>query len=552
MAMEALAMAAEPVAEPVNNRLAAAILLVDPAVRVLERRPDHVLLASGPLRFLVVEPETAAALDDALASARERLFKHPLRGVIFVNTARLEARQLLEHRKLPGVVWAPGGPVERALKMMAWHPLELALVKLDVGEAIAVEPIFHEREQANGERDRFLEPLLARRPFVTWSIAGLSVVLFGLQLLWGDGTAMVPAGRMGAGVPSLIRQGELWRVLAPTVLHGSPTHLAMNMIALFGFGTFLERLLGWRRYLLLYVVSGLAGSLGSVIRSSDVVSVGASGGIWGLMVAGAVLVTWPRGQLPDLLAMSMRRRAWSPIVINALYSLQPGIDLLAHFGGGLAGGALMFSGVLTLGLDPAKRRREPIVLTAAAVACALAVLASVGVAIAMGRPWELNERPPLSAVQAADATISLPHMMGGIERKELNANLSLGFGSLRYDPIFVSLLLGHQDLSPEELANPEAALRGAIDVLGAPEVEGFTANGGSELLQREGRPYLHFSETAADGRALDGYWLIEGGRLARVMVFTTQDTSPAWRAVAGELPFTLHRDQPARSPKTQE
>src|SRR5262252_7552037 len=91
--------------------------------------------------------------------------------------------------------------------------------------------------------------------------------------------------------------------------------------------------IGGPRYLLLYVVSGLGGSLASFLRSQEMMSVGASGGIWGLMVAGAVLVTWPRPGQPILVAPSQRDRAWSPVVLNALVSLQPGIDALAHFGG---------------------------------------------------------------------------------------------------------------------------------------------------------------------------------------------------------------------------
>jgi hypothetical protein len=173
-------------------------------------------------------------------------------------------------------------------------------------------------------------------------------------------------------------------------------------------------------------------------------------------------------------------------------------------------------------------------------------------AFATGRPWELREHPTLSTVRAADATISLPHLMGGTESEDLNANPSLSFGSLRYDPMVVSLFLVREDLSAEQLADPEATLRGGIDELAAPEMAGFTVYHGTELSHREGRPYLHFIENAADGRAVEGYWFIEGGRLARVMVFTSRSASQGWRDAAQELAFTLQRPQPARSPNTHE
>jgi membrane associated rhomboid family serine protease len=517
---------------------------------VIVRRADHVLLASGPLRLLVVEPASLAGLEQAVASAMERAPR--LNGVVFVNTAGLDAKPLLADRKLPGVVWAPGAVPEPVGGMMTWRTLDAAIVKLESGQVPAVEPIFHEREQASSEIDRFLGPLQRRRPIVTWGIAGVSVALFGLQYLWGNGEPVGAAARMGAGIPSLILRGELWRLLTSTVLHGSVLHLAMNLIALFGFGTFLERLLGWRRYLLLYVASGLAGSLATLVRPSDVLSVGASGGIWGLMVAGAALVTWPRGKLPDLLAMSMRRRAWSPIVINALYSFRPGIDLLAHFGGGVVGGLLIFSGVMTLGLDPLGRKREPSALTGAAVACALALFASIGAAFAAGRPWELRAKPTLETVQLDGASIALPRLMGGEVRKQVSGARTYALGQLRYDPLSFTVVLADAPLSAAEAADPEAALRASIKDLDEPQLEGFTTLGQPKVGTRDGRPYLQFQRSSADGRFMNVWWLVEGDRISQVVVYTSNDTSAPWRAVADELPFTLKLDQPARSPKTQE
>ena len=111
------------------------------------------------------------------------------------------------------------------------------------------------------EAQRFVAKLSERRPVVTWTMATASVVIFGLQLLWGQGDPVASASRMGAGSKVLVEAGQVWRLLTVMVLHASFAHLAFNMVALFGFGTFLERFLGWRRYLLLYVVSGLGGSL---------------------------------------------------------------------------------------------------------------------------------------------------------------------------------------------------------------------------------------------------------------------------------------------------
>src|SRR5260370_13797086 len=88
-------------------------------------------------------------------------------------------------------------------------------------------------------------------------------------------------------------------------------------------------------------------------------SVGASGGIWGLMVAGAVLVTWPRERLPALISAAQRKRAWTPVLINGFYSFTPGIDWLAHLGGGLTRGLLVLFGLITAGIPLAADADDP-------------------------------------------------------------------------------------------------------------------------------------------------------------------------------------------------
>jgi membrane associated rhomboid family serine protease len=190
---------------------------------------------------------------------------------------------------------------------------------------------------------------------------------------------------MGGLIPSRVLAGEWWRLFAVMLLHGNVLHLAMNMLGLLSFGPFLERLIGSSRYLALFVLSGLGGALLSLTRGGDGLAVGASGGIWGLMVAGAVVVTWPRGLLPAALAHQLRQRAWTPVGINLVISLQPGIDMLAHVGGGLAGAALVY--VLTRGAPAEKPLARSMLTDALAVVVGLLLVGSMGLALAQGRPW---------------------------------------------------------------------------------------------------------------------------------------------------------------------
>jgi membrane associated rhomboid family serine protease len=86
-----------------------------------------------------------------------------------------------------------------------------------------------------------------------------------------------------------VGQGDWWRLLTAAFLHYGPIHLLLNMLGLYWFGSLLEERIGSARYLLLYVVSGLAGSAGALVVSPTSPTVGASGAIFGILGAGLVL-----------------------------------------------------------------------------------------------------------------------------------------------------------------------------------------------------------------------------------------------------------------------
>jgi rhomboid protease GluP len=233
-------------------------------------------------------------------------------------------------------------------------------------------------------------------------------------MYWQDGSNVV-LYRMGANSGDEVRAGEVWRVLASAFLHGNVAHLLVNMIALAALGPVLERLLGPQRYLILYALSALGGGLASALLRGPGIAVGASGAIWGLMAAGLGLALRPRGLLPPLRLDYVRRRAAIPLVINLLYSFTPGIDLHAHIGGGAVGIALMLTGVITRGVDPVwteasdapPRKRPSAVVTGGALVLAIALIGSVVMALAEGRPWQVNQPPVLARVQLADTGVSL-------------------------------------------------------------------------------------------------------------------------------------------------
>ena len=177
----------------------------------------------------------------------------------------------------------------------------------------------------------------------TLAIIATLVVVFVWQL--GTGALQSEAGIVDAGalVRSRVLEGEHWRMLSATLLHGGFDHLLGNCVALYILGMAGEHALGAWRVLALYVASGLAGSLASVLTGPGP-SVGASGAICGLMGA-VVLILYKYRRVYHVrdkeIGLVLAGWAAYTIIVGAL---DPQIDNWAHFGG-LVGGAVVALGV---------------------------------------------------------------------------------------------------------------------------------------------------------------------------------------------------------------
>ena len=146
-----------------------------------------------------------------------------------------------------------------------------------------------------------------------------------------------------------------WQLVTAMFAHGSLEHLLMNIVSLWWLGTLLERMQGTVRFAIVYFVSGIVGNLVFALFS-DGYAVGASGAIFGMLGAVAVLL-YKHRQSP--VAKAMLQGLLVMIAINVVNSFMPGIALEAHFGGLLAG-ALVEVIILAIGSKnanyPALRR----------------------------------------------------------------------------------------------------------------------------------------------------------------------------------------------------
>lgn len=171
---------------------------------------------------------------------------------------------------------------------------------------------------------------------VTYILFFLNLAMFLVMTLVGGTTNTYVLIFFGAKVNTLIAAGEFWRLFTSMFIHIGFTHLLFNLYALFILGKFSEKIFGHGRFILIYLVSGLTGSLLSYLLGPEL-SAGASGAIFGLM--GAILAFgwkkpayWKTGLISNFAIV---------LVINLVLGfISTGIDNYAHFGG-LVGGALI-------------------------------------------------------------------------------------------------------------------------------------------------------------------------------------------------------------------
>lgn len=167
-------------------------------------------------------------------------------------------------------------------------------------------------------------------PSVTYSLIAINVFLFVLELLVGVGQVTEAYGMWPVGIAL---DGQWYRLLSAAFLHGSILHVLFNMYVLFALGPTLERVLGHARFLLLYILAALGGSVASYAFSDlRTLSVGASGAIFGLMGALVVAGRRLRYDITQVLVL---------LGINVVIGfLAPGVDWRAHLGGLVTGAAV--------------------------------------------------------------------------------------------------------------------------------------------------------------------------------------------------------------------
>lgn len=182
-----------------------------------------------------------------------------------------------------------------------------------------------------------------RKPYVTYTLLGINIIAFILMNLVGyvyHLNQMEELILFGAKVNILISYGQYWRLLTAMFLHIGILHLFFNSYALYIYSPIVEGFYGKLKFIVVYLVSGLTGSLFSYMFSQNV-SAGASGAIFGLM--GSLLYFRQRHKLA--FKRIFGPRLFIVIGFNLLYGfISSGIDNWGHIGG-LIGGYLVGNAV---------------------------------------------------------------------------------------------------------------------------------------------------------------------------------------------------------------
>jgi membrane associated rhomboid family serine protease len=217
---------------------------------------------------------------------------------------------------------------------------------------------------------------MTSEPRLTYVLIGICVVAFLGEVFGGGGIGSGSNTLTDEGALSraAIQDGEYWRLVTAGFLHDGVFHLLLNMLGLYILGTILEPAIGSLRFGVIYFVSLLTGSFGALLQEDVFQTVGASGAVFGLMGATAV-VMWNRG----LNIMESGLGFW--IILNLVISFLPGLNISwgGHIGG-LIGGALCAVVLVEL------RQRTRIPEAAAVLVCVALGAAAVAGSLTLEPP----------------------------------------------------------------------------------------------------------------------------------------------------------------------
>ena len=229
-----------------------------------------------------------------------------------------------------------------------WEMCESAVRPPDVGSSGG--PGRHSPQEAAIRVAEFHRNLLRLTPrlYAAPGIVLSTLVVFVIMVISGVDFLSPTADSVlawGANYGPKTLTDQPWRMVSCMFLHFGILHIAFNMWVLWDLSKLVERLVGGTGFIVLYLTTGIAGSMASLIWHPTVVSAGASGAVFG--IAGALLgiIVLRRDTVPAIVISQLRNSMVSFVLFNVFLGFSiPGIDQAAHLGGlfvGFLGGLII-------------------------------------------------------------------------------------------------------------------------------------------------------------------------------------------------------------------
>ena len=197
-----------------------------------------------------------------------------------------------------------------------------------------------EADLAGEQIERFQAGVKAQTSVVTVSMMAACIAVFLIQIACRSAFPNLKLSDVawGANWGPKTLTGDWWRLITYMFLHGGLFHLVLNMWVLWDVGRVIEKLIGHAATALLYVLAGVAGGMASLAWHPQVILVGASGAIFGLVGALFGLLCHARSAVPPAMLTGLLRSISAFVLFNLVFGLtMPGIDIAAHVGGLVAG-----------------------------------------------------------------------------------------------------------------------------------------------------------------------------------------------------------------------
>ena len=231
------------------------------------------------------------------------------------------------------------------------------LLETDDGLELIINVTNDINEKTEKENEKFNDVFSPKRIIFTNIISLICILMYVIVGVYGNNFFNFDANvlaKFGANNILLVKNGEIYRLLTCAFLHVGLIHLVVNMYSLRVIGPSVEGLIGKGKFVFIYLISAISASLMSLVFvDSNIVSVGASGAIFGLM--GALLYFGYHYRL--YLNDAIKTQIIPVILFNLIIGfMMPGIDNGAHIGG-LIGGYLA---TMAIGIKKKSEKKDMI------------------------------------------------------------------------------------------------------------------------------------------------------------------------------------------------